>query len=371
MARSSTVQRTLDRYFGIPAIFLLGLFRRRGTLPASPRRIGLIQPSAIGDMLLISGLVMHLRRRFPAAEIHIFHGPFNGGAVQLLPVDVVAHRCVFTGPLATLRELRNAKLDILINCAPWTRLTAFLTALSGAKATVGFRSPGQFIHAAFDVAVPYASDRHEVDNHRAIAELFGPLPKYFLQLRKIEQPAGLTLPYDRLVLMHLMPGGSAARQKSWPADRWAELARRLVERGWTVGFTGADADRDAIASVLKSANLPADRCLSLAGRLNLAELSYVLSRSRLLVTVDTGVAHLAAALDCAVVGLHGPTTFARWGAWNARSIGVESRHPAAGYINYGFERHPQGDEIMACLSVDAVSDAVLGKLDKAEVEAAS
>lgn len=363
MARSSRFHRYLDRVLGIPLIFLIGLGGRRRVLPASPRRIGVIQPSAIGDMVLISGLLLHLRNRYPEAQLHVFHGPYNGEAVRLLPVDVIAHPCVFTRPLATLRLLRDADLDVLINSAPWTRLTAALTAFSGARTKVGFHSPGQFIHPAFDIAVPYLNDRHEVENHRAVAELFGPLAEYKLQLRLPRQRLRMELPYDRLVLMHISPGGSAAKQKSWPVKNWAELAWRLAEGGWHIGFTGAQADREAVDAVIEMAKLPKNRCVSLVGRLSLAELCHVILRARLLVTIDTGIGHLAGALNAVVLGLHGPTRFERWGSCSVHAKGVNSPHPACGYINYGFEQHRDGDEVMARLSVNAVAVAAATILD--------
>lgn len=366
MARSSKLQRGLDRYFGISLIFLIGLVRRRGSLPASPDRIGVIQPTAIGDMVLMSGLLLHLRRCYPNAEIHIFHGPSNGSAIQLLPVQVISHRCVFTNPLTTVRQLRRAKLDILIDSAPWTRLPALLTALSGARATVGFRSAGQYIHPAFDVAVPYLKNRHEVENHRAVAQLFGPMPEYILRLKTVERLPAIQLPYDRLLLMHVSAGGSAAKQKSWPEENWIALAKKLTERKWVVGFTGAQADREVVSALMNKAGLPNDRCISLAGSLSLVELCNVLARVRLLVTIDTGIAHLAAAFDTPMVGLYGPTRFERWGSYSESATGLNSPHPAAGYINYGFEQHPQGNEIMANLSVDSVLAVVLSKLNRAE-----
>jgi ADP-heptose:LPS heptosyltransferase len=366
MARSSKLQRDVDRILGIPIVFLVGLIRRQRSLPVSPRRIGIIQPSAIGDMVLISGLLLHLHRRFPNAEIHVFHGPFNGQAIPLLPVDVVAHLCIFTRPLATLRTLRSADLDILINCAPWTRLTALLTAMSRSRATVGFRSHGQYIHPAFDVAIPYLSDRHEVENHRAVAQLFGPMPDYTLKIRATRQLPKIALPHDRMILMHMCPGGSCAKQKSWPAENWVDLGQRLIEHGFVLGFTGADVDRDAVAEIVKHADLARDRCISLAGRLNLTELCNVLASARLLVTIDTGVAHLASALNIPVVGLYGPTRFERWGSRGARATGLNSPHPASGYINYGFEQNPQGDEIMPRLTPDVVFAAVMARLSESK-----
>jgi len=364
MARSSDTERALDRTAGTAAIFLVGMLRRRREWPAAPRRVGVIQPTAIGDVVLMSGLLRHLRQLLPGAELHVFHGPSNAPALPLLPADVVGHCCAFKRPWRTLAALRGARLDVLINCAPWTRLTALLTALAGARATLGFRSAGQYTYPAYDVAVPYSAARHEVENHRALAELFGPLDEYrpSVRLPDLSPRVVPAVPAGRLVLMHVAAGGSRAREKSWPAANWALLARRVADRGWLVGFTGAAADEAAIRPILDAARLPPDRCFSLAGRLSLPDLAALLARARLLVSIDTGIAHLAAAVGGAVVGLHGPTRFERWGARNDRSVGLNAPHPAAGYIHFGFEKHPLGDRVMASLSVDAVAAAVFSQL---------
>jgi heptosyltransferase I len=115
---------------------------------------------------------------------------------------------------------------------------------------------------------------------------------------------------------------------------------------------------------MAEAQLPTDSGICLAGRLSLPQLAHVLQRVRLLVTIDTGIAHLAAAVNGAVIGLHGPTRFERWGACNERASGLNAPHPSAGYINYGFERHPLGDKIMASLSVDKVFAAIMTRLQE-------
>jgi heptosyltransferase I len=165
--------------------------------------------------------------------------------------------------------------------------------------------------------------------------------------------------------MHVTAGGSRAREKSWPVANWAMLARRVADQGWVVGFTGAAEDEAAVRQIADAARVAPDRCFSLAGRLSLPDLAALLARVRLLVSIDTGIAHLAAAVGGQVIGLHGPTRFERWGARNDRSIGLNAPHPAAGYIHFGFEKHPQGDRIMATLSVDAVAAAVFSRLGHA------
>lgn len=368
-SRSNSIERILDRYIGIPLVFFMGMFRRRRLLPVSPDRIGLIQPTGIGDMILVSGLILHLRQCFPRAEIHIFHGATNAAATQFLPIDIIGHCCVFKRPWTTLKKLRTMHLDVVINCAPWARLTAVIAAMSGARAVVCFKSSGQFIHLVSDVAVPYLDNRHETENHRAVAEQFGPLQQYKVCLRRVERPPRGALPYRRLVLMHLAAGGSRAMQKSWLISHWGELARRLVAKGWIIGFTGLRQDLEIIRAVTEAGGLTEENHVKLADYLTLTELAYVVVRARLLVSVDTGVAHFAAGLGAKVIGLYGPTSSWRWGAFNNGSIGLDAPHPAAGHIHLGFERHPQGNDVMASLSVDTVFSAVEMKLNEVDSRA--
>lgn len=361
--RSSELQRFLDRHAGIPLLKLLSLFRRRRPLPANPRRIGIVQPIAIGDMILNSGVLLVLKRLYPSCEIHVFHSQMNAGAVAMLPLPLVSHVCDFKNILDTVAKIRSAKLDAFVDLTTWPRLTALYARLSGAV-SVGFDSPGQHRGAAFDVRVPHSPDLHETQNLRAIAQAFGACPDYPVGLCKDFPQPDMLLPYDRLVLCHVMPGGTRGVERAWPADYWAELTRRLTGAGYIVAFTGTAREADITAEVLGRTAVSEALAFSLCGKLNLDELGYVLSNSRLLITVDTGVLHLGSVLNIPLIGLHGPSRSARWGARSSRSVSLDSPHQRGGYANFGFETRPWAAEIMPLLTVDMVHDAALQLLSR-------
>lgn len=361
LRRSTALDRRLDRYVGIPVVTLVGTVRRRRSLPQAPRRIGLIQPTAIGDLILGTGLLVHLGKRFPDAEFHLFLGPGNAPLVPLLPVPVQAHLCNFKIPWHAWRALRRTRLDIIVDLTPWPRLTALCAALSGAFA-VGFQSPQQFRHYAFDIAVPYARDVHVTENFRHMAEYFGRCDDYRLAIKAGASAPPGDLAFERLILCHPAPGGTQAQAKSWPVRHWAELARRLAARGYLLGFTGLGRDAATINDILGHAALPTRQAFSLCDRLDLGGLAAVLQRACLLISVDTGVLHLASALERPVIGLHGPTKAARWGARGPHAVGLDAPHPGGGYITFGYEDAPEGARIMASLTVEAVERAALGLL---------
>lgn len=362
MSRSVDWQRFLDYWMGVPILAATAALRRRRDLPRKPQRIGFISPTAIGDLILQSGLISHLGNLHPSAAFHLFHGKNNSGVVPMLPAALNAHRCEFTNIRATANAIRRADLDILVDLTPWPRLTALYAASSNAT-TVGFQSEGQLRHFAFDISVPHLRTRHETDNLRAMAEVFGNCPNYRLLLRDDLPEPPKTLPYDRLVLCHAAPGGSRAKEKSWPKEHWAELISRLVGRGFVVGITGTDADGALAAAILQLSKVPPASAFPLCGTLALVELAATLRAARLLITVDTGVLHLASALEVPTVALHGPTRSERWGSRSPTTISLDASHPEAGFIHLGFERSRAGSEIMSTLSVDQAYTAALSILD--------
>ncbi len=352
--------RFMDRAVGVVALQLLAAGRRRKPLPYDPQRIGVIIPTAIGDTILSSGVLSALVDRYPRADLLVFHGESNASAVRLLPMRMTRIECPFTNPAAAIDLLRRKRLDMVVDLTPWTRITAIYACLA-APVSVGFDPPGQHRGAAFDIAVRHRADAHEIDNHADLAALFSGQPyRMNVVTEKFDALEGMKL--ERLVLCHSCAGGSRAADKAWPVESWAELARRLVSEGWQVGFTGTPADASLVQTILAKATLPSTQVFSLCGKASLAQLGDLIQRARLLITIDTGVLHLGAAVDAKILALHGPTRSSRWGARTANATSLNSAHPAAGYMLYGYEAHPQGRETMLAHTVDNVANAAFVKL---------
>lgn len=364
MARSAGWMRKLDRTGGAAVLQLLAIGLRRKALPEKAERIGVIMPSAVGDTMLGSGFFASVLDRYPQAEIFVFHAASNAAAVRMLPIKVTGIRCNFTNPAATVSAMRKQKLDIAVDMTPWTKLTAIYARLA-APVAIGFDPPGLNRDKALDIAVKHDPTSHEMDNIAGLAAIFSPRPY---------QPKVVTQSYDnadgldlgRLVLCHVVAGGTEAERKSWPLERWAELTRRLVADGWQVGFTGVAGDSEKIGRIMADAALPEDKVISLCGRISLEKLGDLLKRARLLITIDTGVLHLAAAVGGRVLALHGPTRSSRWGARGEKVRSLDSSHPASGYVIYGYESEARGAEIMKCHSVDDVASAAIEMLHEDE-----
>lgn len=105
--------------------------------------------------------------------------------------------------------------------------------------------------------------------------------------------------------------GAASPARRWPPERWAEVVASLAGSGRRVLLTGTASERAMASQVAAAAGLD-PRCVT-AGRTRLGELAHGLCQARLLISGDTGVAHLATAVGLPSVALFGPTPPQRWG----------------------------------------------------------
>lgn len=115
----------------------------------------------------------------------------------------------------------------------------------------------------------------------------------------------------------LVHPGASAPARRWPSERWAAVARSEREAGRRVVVTGTRAERAACLRIAAAAGVPEDDVL--AGRTSVLELASVVARAALVLSGDTGVAHLATAFGTPSVVLFGPVSPGEWGPPPGRS----------------------------------------------------
>jgi ADP-heptose:LPS heptosyltransferase len=363
--RGSSQARLLDRYLGIPLVFIAGQCRRKRAIPSPVRKIGLLNTAALGDTILMSGPVADLRAAFPHAQIVFLSGPSNYEAACLLDgADAVIELAVFR-PLAAIKAVRELEFDLFLDFGPWCRLNAIIAICSKAKFIAGFRTSSQARHFAYDLVVDHSENAHELENHRGLVRALGILPVHPPRLRceKVESQNVYELP-RRFAVFHLWPGGSAAKLKEWTVGRWIALAEDFAAERYEVAFTGAANQRalnDSVISEVKPSLRPKMR--NAAGA-SLRETLRLVSRAELVVSVDTGVMHMAAAVGVPLVALHGPSSPHRWGPVSESALVVEPPLTGCGFLNLGFERVRKAPACMKAISygtVKAACDAALSK----------
>lgn len=152
----------------------------------------------------------------------------------------------------------------------------------------------------------WTPNEHEVRRWCRLVEesLHVPTDPHDLSLPVPSVPA----PAPGAVVVH---PGAAFPARRWPADRCAAVARWAAAQGYDVVVTGGPNERGLAEEVAAGAGLPPSAVL--AGRTDLDVLAAQMSAARLLVSGDTGVAHLASAFSTPSVLLFGPTPPSRWG----------------------------------------------------------
>lgn len=349
--------RLLDRYLGIALVAAGGLVRRRRAIPADPRRIGVLNSTTIGDTVLLSAVLRDLVVAFPTTEVVLFAGPSNASIARLIH-GVTVRPIQLTDPRTAIPAVRGADLDIVLDFDQWPRIEAVYCLLSGARFRAGFRSPGQHRHYAYDAFVDHSAKKHELDNYRALAALLGVDSR---SLPSFEAPGLLTgadLPDDPYVVFHLWPTGFRSELKEWPAERWRALAAALAARGFRVVLTGSPGDRIATEGFVQSCNGFRESVVNAAGAYDLDKVLDLICGSRCVVSVNTGVMHLAAAAGVPTVALNGPTSEQRWGPVGRNAVSVNSEYDGCGYLHFGWEYEGRREDCMAGISVDRVVTAV-------------
>jgi ADP-heptose:LPS heptosyltransferase len=99
--------------------------------------------------------------------------------------------------------------------------------------------------------------------------------------------------------------------RRWPEERFAEVARALAQRGEQVVFTGGAEDQARARAVAARAGLPEGSVM--AGHLDLTGFAALVAAARLVITADTGAAHLASAYRTPSVVVFGPAPPEEWG----------------------------------------------------------
>ena len=354
--------RAIDRYLGIPLVAVGGAVKRPRPLPDRIRRIGIVNSTNIGDTVLLAPVAQDVAATFADAETIVFAGAATAPLVRLLD-GIRAIPLRLSSPLDAVRTLRRERLDVVLDFDQWPRVEPIYCMLSGARWAGGFRAPRQHRHYWYDGVVDHSDRVHELDNYRRLVELIGVDSRSIPSIRPPrEVPAG-DLPRDPYVVFHLWPTGLNSVLKEWPLDRWRALARDLGGRGLTVVLTGGPADVERTREFIASAGDVEPALVDVSGKYDLAQVVDVLCGSRCVVSVNTGVMHLAAATGAPTVGLNGPTSERRWGPVGRHAVSVNSAFEGCGYLHFGWEYRGRREDCMNGITVERVRETVLELID--------
>lgn len=349
--RGNKYLKWFDRYVGILVVALLSPFKWKRKLPQEIHSIALLKTAAIGDTVLLSGIIRDLQSHFPQVHLTVFTGGSNYELALMIPgIDVV--KLPMTNPWKCLQIIRQYRFDMWIDFDAWPRINTLLSFFAKAQFKRGFNTPSEYRHYLYDSSILHLRTLHEIDNYRnLIRDLIpqvGCNPRVVLE-ENIQED-------EKKVVLHLFPGGSQAALKKWDEGKWITLMHFLNRKGYKLYLTGGKGDYEENEAIIKKAKLPS--AINTAGTLNLKETAYLLKTAFLVISVDTGIMHLAAALNCRVIGLHGPTSPKRWGAIGERVVALTPSMDYKPCIHLGFEKKCSHNYCMRALSIAQVQEAI-------------
>ncbi|MBC7785308.1 MAG: lipopolysaccharide heptosyltransferase I [Burkholderiales bacterium] len=292
-------------------------------LPREPRRILIVKPSALGDIVHTLPFLHLLRKRYKTAEISWLVVPAFAGLLEhhhLLDHVLLFERKRFAnlwrdasaakGLFHFAMSLRREQYDLVIDLQGLLR-SGWITWQTRAPVRVGFSNAREGAPIFYTHRVPTDTpDKHAIERYVDIAEALdcgrGPVVFDF----------GIT-DEPRLAVRELLPDierycvllpGTNWATKRWPMEKFARLVEPIESRFGLRCVIAGGCDVVELATQAPAA-------INLAGKTNLKELVALLDGASLVIANDSGPMHIASALNRPLVTLFGPTNPVRTGPY--------------------------------------------------------
>jgi heptosyltransferase-2 len=277
-----------------------------------PGKVLIVQTAFLGDVILTVPLAESIRREFKSAPIDIAVIPEAAPLLQGHPAfrkvivfDKRGKDSGLKGLLRVARQLRNERYTTAI--VPHRSMrSALLVRCAGIPKRIGFHtSAGKWLLT--DI-VRYEATRHEMQRNCDLLSPFGatgtPLqPPALYPSAEDKQLASRFLASHGInpERMVCLAPGTVWNTKKWLPERYAELAIRIVKRGYSVVLIGGSADKE-ICTTMEQKGI-----VSAAGALSLLQSASVMSHAAVLVSNDSAPVHLAGAVRTPVIAIFGAT----------------------------------------------------------------
>jgi len=361
MTISVNTMRAIDHWVGVPlcavasplVALMDGVKNIFGSGPEAPKKLLFIELSEMGSAILVDPAMRNAQAR--GAEL--FFLIFKSNRASLTLLNTVKPENIFTidssslGGLIkdTLRFLiiaRRHRIDTVIDLELFSRFTALLTGLCGARCRVGyhiFHGEGlwrgcmltrkvhynphmhitknflSLIHAAFarQIEVPFSKIQISDSEVRLEQAVINPvvLEKVRERIEKLAKESGIEYAHGKNRLILINPNASdLLPQRRWAQQRFSELIQGIHQQypSDLILITGSPAEFAYVEKVRVVANIK--NALNFAGQVSFTELPPLYTLSDVMVTNDSGPGHFSAVTPLRTVVLFGPETPALYGS---------------------------------------------------------
>lgn len=278
----------------------------------------IVAPAWIGDSVLAQPLFERLHERHPGLQLDALAPRWVAPVLARMPQIAAIHDNPFAhGELSLKARWQLARRLARAGyrqayLLPNSLKSALVPFLAGIPERIGFTGESRYgllnrRHTLDKEALPLMVERFAQLAEEPGAPLPRPLPRPRLASGPQQQAAALAaleLAAPRRLVV-FCPGAEFGPAKRWPARHFAALARVLAERGHSVWLLGSAKDRDVGEAIEE---LAPGACRNLCGLTSLSQAIDLIALAELAVCNDSGLMHVAAALDRPLVALYGSSS---------------------------------------------------------------
>ena len=293
----------------------------------------IVGPSWVGDMVMAQTLFIALKQQYPNAIIDVLAPGWSSPILERMPevrqaVDMpVGHGSLNLSMRRRIaRSLKAESYDQAI-LLPNSLKSALIPFLAGIPVRTGWRGEMRYgllndLRMLDKTQLPLMVERFVALAYPDKKALPDPLPIPALEVNEANLSSALNRYRlnTKAPVLALCPGAEFGPSKQWPAGYYGEVAMTMAQQGWQVWLFGSARDRKVTSEIVSY--LPKtlqDHCCNLAGETTLADAVDLLSCASAVVSNDSGLMHIAAALSRPLVAVYGSTTAAHTPPMNQNS----------------------------------------------------
>lgn len=334
--------RKLDCLLGFPACFILSYWAKisqsiflKMHKQIAPKKILFLELSEMGAIILSRLAIEKAKNIYPDAEFYFWTFRENREILELIGIipeeNIIVMRSsgffpLFLDTIRNIREIRKLRIDTIIDMELFSRFSSILSYLSGAVNRVGFyggKDKSIYRGQLHNRLVSYASYKHISKNFLSLVDCpsgslnldrFLPEDKFFLTKvkidaqdirniqKKLKSINGRYSGNSDMIVMNLGVNDKIKLRK-WPLDYYLNLIEKVLNIDGTFVVVIGLGSSEHSSYFVKH-----ERCIDMIGKTTVRELMSLFEISRVLISHDSGIVHLASLTSIYTIALFGPET---------------------------------------------------------------
>ncbi|MEO0367511.1 MAG: lipopolysaccharide heptosyltransferase II [Pseudomonadota bacterium] len=286
---------------------------------SNKEKILIVGPAWVGDMVMAQSLFIDLHQRLSNIEIHVLAPAWTAALIERMPevtslvkADFVHGKLGLSSRFKLARQIKSMGFDraiVLPNSlkaalVPWLAKIPVRTGWVGEQRWFMLNDVRRLDKKKWPMTVQrfIALGEKKLAQVRELDTV--PAPKLVVDDKNVKATRDAIGLHSDAPVLALCPGAEFGRSKQWPPEYFASVANSHLRNGWQVWILGSDKD---LAVAVEINNLCQARCEVLTGKTSLPQATDLLSCATLVVSNDSGLMHIAAALQIPLVAVYGST----------------------------------------------------------------